>query len=103
MWGPIQEGELTLSEDRLTLTGPDGVIFSVPVGEVTSRFPRLYLGLGMKLRVNQEWYRPWFLRSLAAASGVSSRHDVSEFENSDIGPARETGREWRMALSGEER
>lgn len=105
LWGSVTEGQLTLSNGTLTLTRLGDPVFSVPVGEARFRIPKLYFGLGMKLSVRGESYRPWFVPSLINVSGVSSdgAQLISEFDTSDMSPARDVVRKWEAALSTQAR
>jgi len=101
LWGKVEGGELTLSDGRLTLTTSGETRFSVPVDEARFRFPMIYFGLGVKLRVRGESYRAWFSESLHSARGEGNLSDgpVSSFSTSDIPGAREATRQWRAAVA----
>ena len=75
LWGSVKEGNLTLSDGTLTLTRLGDVVFSVPVGEVKVRVPKLYFGMGMKLSVqgNGSWPRSTMSQASTPKETSSSR------------------------------
>jgi hypothetical protein len=101
-WGPVHTGQLTLSDGVLKLErrGTRDPLFSVPVGEVQARFPKLYFGLGLKLIVGRKRYRIWFVPLHWVPGGVGSSRGGRGFYWSEAGPARAATQKWRTTLSG---
>jgi hypothetical protein len=100
-----ERGVLSLAHDRLTFTTHEGVVFDVPVAEVSeATAPWYYFGGGIKLRVRAERYRFSFVRpndDLAVYDdlepiGVEDAPGL--FAGSDIARGRRACRAWQAAL-----
>ena len=79
---------------------------SVPVRDVSARFPRLYFGLGLVLVVDSKRYRLWFVPLRSAAGEATGRPGAERtivagnaFLLSDVGPARSATHKWRTVLT----
>ncbi|HEV8527978.1 MAG TPA: hypothetical protein VGS60_10575 [Actinomycetes bacterium] len=107
-WGRATPGELTLANGVVSFTPTTGAarepLFSVPVGQVKARYPKLYFGLGLKLIVDSKGYRLWLLPMRSAAGDRTIDGDTivvgNKFNANELGPARAATRTWRAALSG---
>jgi hypothetical protein len=110
-WGPVKAGDLALANGVLTFTtrggrkSLPGQVFAVPVEQVTVRFPRLYLGLGLQLTVRGKRYRFWFVsmrsaagQTVGAAGGGGTIVVGNEFDLTELRSARIATRRWQAAL-----
>ena len=106
-----EAGWLDLTAGRLRYSTPVGVVFDVPLAEVTGIiWPWYYFGGGVKLTADGEQYRLSFVlpngaeyptaRLEAAAGDLSSLMIVWQ-KADDIGAGREAGKEWRRRLDAE--
>jgi hypothetical protein len=105
-----EAGWLDLREDRLRYFTPAGVVFAVPLAEVSRLvFPWYYFGGGLKLTVGGEEYRFSFvvpngaqypeLGALIAEGDPASLAPVAQ-KAQDAGASRGVGHEWRRLLDG---
>ena len=103
-----QAGWLDLTAGRLRYSTPDGVVFDVPLAEVTDIiWPWYSFGGGVKLTAGGEQYRFSFVlpngaeyptARLAAATGDLSSLTIVWQKADDIGAGRKAGKEWRLRL-----
>jgi hypothetical protein len=108
-WGKFEPGELRLEGGQVAFTSPErGLVFQAPVQEVRAWFPKLYLGVAVKLAVGGKTYRLWFvpLQSMAGEreSDFGAGRDRTVVAGNkmllaDFGPAKAAVRQWRAALS----
>ena len=103
-----EAGWLDLTAGRLRYSTPAGVVFDVPLAEVTGIiWPWYYFGGGVKLTADGEQYRFSFVlpngaeyptARLAAAAGDLSSLTIVWQKADDIGAGRAAGKEWRRRL-----
>jgi len=106
-----EAGWLDLRAGRLRYSTPAGVVFDVPLADVTDViWPWYYFGGGVKLTAGGEQYRFSFVlpngaeyptARLAAAAGDLSSLTIVWQKAEDIGAGREAGKEWRRQLDAE--
>ena len=106
-----EAGWLDLTAGRLRYSTPVGVVFDVPLAEVTGIiWPWYYFGGGVKLTAAGEQYRLSFVlpngaeyptARLEAAAGALSSLTIVWQKSEDIGAGREAGKEWRRRLGAE--
>ena len=104
-----QAGWLDLTAGRLRYSTPDGVVFDVPLAEVTGIiWPWYYFGGGVKLTARGEQYRFSFVLPNGAAypkaGPASAAGDLSSLPivrqlAEDTGAGRKVGKEWRRRLA----
>ena len=103
-----EAGWLDLTAGRLRYSTPAGVVFDVPLAEVTGIiWPWYYFGGGVKLTAAGEQYRLSFVlpngaeyptARLEAEAGDLSSLTIVWQKADDIGAGREAGKEWRRRL-----
>lgn len=103
-----EPGVLAFANGRLSYRTEDGVVFDVPLAEVTDVvFPWYYFGGGAKLMAEGEAYRFSFVRPndasdvpgrLLARSGNPVGLVTAGQKVVDIGAGRRAGKAWREIL-----
>lgn len=92
-------GALSLADGRLAFRTLDGVVFDVPLAEVTdAHVPWYYVGGGMKLTVAGERYRLSFVAPNDAGPVPSSLLPPGVDGVPGIGEGRAAGTAWKRAL-----
>jgi hypothetical protein len=105
-----EAGWLDIHDGNLRFTKPDGVVFDVPLSQVTDvKFPWFYFGGGAKLRAAGVDYRFSFVRpngaeyasaKLLADNGNAGSLLIVASKAADIGSGRSSGERWRELLEG---
>ena len=96
-----EAGWLDLTAGRLRYSTPVGVVFDVPLAEVTGIiWPWYYFGGGVKLTAAGEQYRFSFVLP-NGAEYPTARLEIVWQKSEDIGAGREAGKEWRRRLGAE--
>lgn len=90
-----EPGALAYSDNRLSYRAEDGLLFDVPLSEVSHVvFPWYYFGGGVKLVADGEAYRFSFVTpNDALPSSVTGSAPVG------IGAGRRAGAEWKRVLA----
>ncbi|MEM6327111.1 MAG: hypothetical protein AAF791_08335 [Bacteroidota bacterium] len=92
-------GALTLADDRLSFRTEEGMVFDVPLAEVSKVVaPWYYFGGGLKLSVGDERYRFSFVAPNGAPPVSRSLLPPGAVGRPWVFAGRDAGREWREAL-----
>jgi hypothetical protein len=103
-----EAGWLDLTDGRLRFSTPDGVVFDVPLAEITDvEHPWYYFGGGVKLKAAGTAYRLSYVRpngaEYAAARGLADLGSAASLalvasKVEDIGAGRDAGARWKTIL-----